>query len=436
MPSSISLPLALRSFRLRFRQVGERTRRRVTREGVFVLAGYIVALFFVVNTRSNMNFQIFALLLSLFAVANVACLFVRLRGFAARRTLPPYAAAGEPLAYELQVQNKGQTPQDDLLVFENVASEAGPGLWGIVCAERGGIEAREFALGRLEAGEARSVRVVVVPRRRGVLRFTGVSVGAPDPLGLFRALAWVEAAGRVLVLPQRYAVGAVNLAGGRRFQPGGVRLAASVGDGGDFFALREYRQGDPLRHIHWRSWARLGRPIVKEFQDEFFVRHALLLDTFLDAVGVDADAYERFEEAVSVAASFAVAERPQDALLDLLFVAGEVHLVTAGRGVGRADQMLEALAEVEPRFEGDFGLLRDSALKHASAVSGCICVFLAWDTTRQNLVTDLRERGIDVLALCVLNANDDEPSPGALADRPERFRVLRCGSIAEGLASL
>ena len=44
--------------------------------------------------------------------------------------------------------------------------------------------------------------------------------------------------------------------------------------------MRDYRPGDPLRRIHWKSWAKTGRPVVKEYQDEFFVRHGLILDTF------------------------------------------------------------------------------------------------------------------------------------------------------------
>ena len=70
-----------------------------------------------------------------------------------------------------------------------------------------------------------------------------------------------------------------------------------------------------MRRIHWRSWAKLGRPVVKEFQDEFFVRHALVLDTFTDP-----DDVQIFEEAVSIAASFACSIDTQESLLDLLFV--------------------------------------------------------------------------------------------------------------------
>ena len=71
--------------------------------------------------------------------------------------------------------------------------------------------------------------------------------------------------------------------------------------------LRDYQPGDPLRLIHWPTWARTGKPVVKELEDTFFPRHGLILDTF-PAIGDDA----LFEDAVSVAASFVVAVDARD----------------------------------------------------------------------------------------------------------------------------
>ena len=107
-----------------------------------------------------------------------------------------------------------------------------------------------------------------------------------------------------------------------------------------------------MRHIHWRSWAKAGRPIVKEFEDEFFVRHALVLDTFTDEPHS-----EMLEEAVSVAASFACTVLTQESLLDLLFVGAESYCFTAGRGLAHADQMLEILASVRACGDKPFATL-------------------------------------------------------------------------------
>src|SRR6185503_4682590 len=172
--------------------------------------------------------------------------------------------------------------------------------------------------------------------------------------------------------------------GSMQYQEGGVALASSVGQSEEFVALRDYRRGDPLRHIHWKSVSKTGRLIVKEFQDEFFVRHALILDTFSLTPRLDV-----FEEAVSIAASFACTVRTQESLLDLMFVGPQAFCFTIGRGLAHADQMLEILASVRICTEKAFSALQNLVLEHLGTLSGAICVFVEWDQARQELVRKL-----------------------------------------------
>src|SRR5439155_7840266 len=130
-----------------------------------------------------------------------------------------------------------------------------------------------------------------------------------------------------------------------------------VGDAEEFIGLRDYRPGDPVRAIHWKSWAKIGAPVVREFQEEYFARHALILDTF-------APAGETFEAAVSLTASFLAASDPLESLLDLMFVEDRAHCLTAGRGVGDRTDLLRALAAVE-RASGAFARLTEIALAQA-----------------------------------------------------------------------
>jgi uncharacterized protein (DUF58 family) len=143
-----------------------------------------------------------------------------------------------------------------------------------------------------------------------------VNVARTDPLGFVKGIARVSLDARVVALPKRYRIPVLALPGARKFQQGGVSLSASIGDSEEFLSLRDYRPGDPLHRLHWKSFARTGKPIVKEYQDEFFERHALVLDTGTRR-GEDA----AFEEAVAVAASFVHTIDTQECLLDLLFVA-------------------------------------------------------------------------------------------------------------------
>jgi uncharacterized protein (DUF58 family) len=279
-------------------------------------------------------------------------------------------------------------------------------------------------------GEAEA-RMEILPLRRGVIRLTGVTLARTDPFGLFRSFVKTPLHDTVLILPKRYRLATVPLPGTMKYQENGVALAANIGRSDEFVSLREYRRGDPVRHIHWRSWAKTGKPIVKEFEDEFFVRHALVLDTFTD------EPYsEILEECISVAASFACTMLTQESLLDLLFVGSETYCFTAGRGLGHADQMLQVLAAAQACADKPFSVLENLVLRHVSKVSGVVCVLQSWDEQRQNFVKKLRVLDLPVMVLVIADAEAKEMDAGPMRDTPENFRVLRIGKIQEELAKL
>jgi uncharacterized protein (DUF58 family) len=438
-----------------FRQVGRRSMQRFTPAGRFVLWAYVASLVFVVNTRRTMNYQIFSLLLTLLVVAFAASRFRRLstEEFSVRRVTPRLATAGAPLRYTLVLHNNGDAPQRSVTFLESLEPEhALAGEWSLprgkgqhppvrlawaalAAREAGGLLVKELPVPDLPAGGETRLQVEVDAPRRGVLHFRESALAVPDPLGLFRSMTPMHGGDKILVLPKRYALPPLEITGGRRRQPGGIRLASRVGESGEFTSLREYRRGDPLKRIHWRGWARHGKPIVMEFQEEYFTRHALVLDTFPEPGRMpDPEDVRCFEEAVSLASSFAAMERPQDALLDLLFVEAKAHCVTAGRGLGDAGQMLEILAGVRPCLDRPFSELARLVAAHGGLVSGCICVFLGYDAQRRALVRELLAQKVEVLGLVFAPANSPVPEvePGAGL----RMLVLHPGQVEEGLQSL
>ena len=349
--------------------------------------------------------------------------------------MPRFGTAGQPLHYRVQMKNLTAKTQAGLTLLEELADPR-PVFqqWlAFQLAESKRVRPfrvtqrrrkNPFRLANLKeaevpplpaSGEAEA-QVEILPLRRGILRFTGMTLARPDPLGLFRSFVKVAAPQTVLILPKRYPIPPIALPGALRYQEGGVALAANVGRSEEFVALREYRHGDPLRHIHWRSWAKAGKPIVKEFEDEFFVRHALVLDTFDDEPNS-----EILEEAVSVAASFACTVLTQESLLDLLFVGNQSYCFTAGRGLAHADQMLEILASVRNCADKKFETLEHLVLNHISAVSGCICVLQRWDDARKHFDQNLRALGIPLLVLVVVRPGERKPDAGPLRDEPETF---------------
>lgn len=381
-------------------------KRRLTVLGALVAAGTLASAGLGVDTTRNMEYQLFALLAALLVCADVTNLFWRPR-FAAAWRLPRHATAGLPFFASLSVENRGTGAERGV-----EASAAVPGAY-----------ADDAPLPDLPPGAAATVPVRIVPERRGRLRLGSPLFLRPDPLGLRRARRTAGEPASLLVLPRRYQVDALALPGRRRHQPGGVALASSVGESQEFMSLREYRSGDPLRKIHWRSWAKAGRPIVKECQEEHFVRHALALDTSGAPGPV-------FEEAVSVAASFAAGTAAPDSLLDLLFVGTRAYCFTSGRGLGGADGLLEVLAGVEPRPAKPFKELADSLLRRRGALSGSILVLLSFDDERRAFVRRLRASGLPTLALVV------RPAGSPAMDAEPGVRFIETGDAPRGLAGL
>lgn len=97
---------------------------------------------------------------------------------------------------------------------------------------------------------------------RGPIGATGWTIGTSDPLGFFRAFRASPDTEVALVLPRFASLAARHQA---------RELEASVaapraGSGNELFGIREYRPGDSLRRIHWRSSARHGELVVREYE--------------------------------------------------------------------------------------------------------------------------------------------------------------------------
>lgn len=281
----------------------------------------------------------------------------------------------------------------------------------------------------LAPGKPQEVPMQIIPLRRGQLHLRGVEFAVPDPFGLCRSHAQAAAPASVIILPKRYPLPSLDLPGTQEHQPGGVELASTLGESEEFVALREYRRGDPLRHIHWKSVGKTGKLVVKEFENEFFVRHALILDTFLER-----PESRVFEEAVSVAASFACTIHTQESLLDLLFVGPKAYCLTGGHGVSQLEHMLEILAAVQPCTTRSFAELEALVLQRIGLVSGCVCVFLEWSDDRKELVRQMQIAGVPLLVLAMKEPGGPDPDPGPMRGEPHRFRVLEPGRIEECLA--
>ena len=430
--------------------------QRFTVPGMMVLVTLGISAVLGMDTYQGTIYQVFTFLLSLVLISMICSIFFRAK-FTVSRKLPRITTVGGKLTYHIELTNNTSKKQEGLSFCENL-EDLRPSIEELISAREPGGEKRNIwdrkilyhrwlwlihmnqrarvkkhPIPSLLPDGKTDAKAEIVPLRRGYLHLSGITVARPDPFGLFYSLINVPKHQSILVLPKRYDLPPTYLPGGRKYHKGGVALASSVGESDEFVSLRGYRPGDPMRQIHWKSWAKTGELIIKEYQDEFYVRHALILDTFKEEIHSKV-----FEEAVSVAASFVCAIQTRDSILDLMFVGDQAYCFSSGRGMSDADKMMEILACVKMCRDKPFSSLSPLISTYAPLLSGCICILLSWDDERKKIIQNLKILGVPVIVI-VIAKDSSSYSPddsGPMKDCPENFHILEVDKIKEGLAGL
>ena len=135
-----------------------------------------------------------------------------------------------------------------------------------------------FVLDRLGAHQASSVAYTVRADVRGRYEVGPLVVRLTDPFGLCELTRSFPSVDRLTVIPQVVPLPSVRLAG--EYAGTGDSRARSVAvHGEDDAATREYRHGDDLRRVHWRSTARVGELMVRREEQPWESRATVVLDT-------------------------------------------------------------------------------------------------------------------------------------------------------------
>lgn len=197
---------------------------------------------------------------------------------------PTRVVVGEPATGRIAVRNTGSRGMLPLLVELPV-----------------GATAARFVLPTLGSGKVHEELFVVPTHRRGVIAVGPATTVHGDPLGLVRrTVAWTDRT-ELFVHPLTTPLDPLG-AGLLRDLEGQTTQDLSMSDLA-FHALREYQPGDDRRYIHWRSSAKHGRLLVRQFLDTRRSHLSIVVDTTPDSYTGAEDAVEL---AISAAASLAV----------------------------------------------------------------------------------------------------------------------------------
>ena len=162
-----------------------------------------------------------------------------------------------------------------------------------------GAGANSFLCPPLGRGESHEEVFAIATTRRGIVAVGPASTIRGDSLGLVRRVQTWSDATELYIHPRTVAMNASTV-GFIRDIEGATTQDLSSADV-SFHALREYVPGDDRRAIHWRSTARIGTLMVRQFEETRRSHLLIVLDLDTDAWASD----DEFEIGVSAAASMA-----------------------------------------------------------------------------------------------------------------------------------
>ncbi|MER6395147.1 MULTISPECIES: DUF58 domain-containing protein [unclassified Kitasatospora] len=259
----------------------------------------------------------------------------RYRVASGRRLNPRRAVAGHEARVHLRVDNVSRVPTGLLLLEDKVPYVLGP--------------RPRFVLDRVEPHGHREVSYRVRSDLRGRYPLGPLQLRLSDPFGMCEVNRSFTASDVLTVVPQVQQLPQVRLSGEWVGQgESRTRTLALAGD--DDVILREYRHGDDLRRVHWKSTARYGELMVRREEQPKKARATVLLDTRESGHRGSGPA-SSFEWAVGCAASVAAHLLERGYQTRLLTDTG--HCVPgpdAGGGNTAADAsglILDALAVVD-----------------------------------------------------------------------------------------
>lgn len=304
-----------------------------TREGKIIVLLSIALGFAAINTGNNLLYLLLGWLLS-FIIASGILSEMTLRALSVERRPPPRIFAGEPFLMELHIKNGKPNRASYSIEVEDLQGKTP-------------LDKRCYFL-KIPEGKTQRTAYRHTFVKRGLYTLTGYRLATKFPFALFRKSRDIDTPLDIVVYPARVPVPRPP----PRTAVRGDAIAEKLGRRGEFFGLRESRTGDDRRDIHWKSSARSGRLLVREYEDEFARRVVIAVDNALpqairDAVtdAAVAPAQEAqvnaVERAISVAASLAAVYLEVGWTVEL--VARDAH-VPAGNGRMHEAKIARALA--------------------------------------------------------------------------------------------
>jgi uncharacterized protein (DUF58 family) len=235
-----------------------------------------------------------------------------------------------PVNIRLSVRNEGSTVEE--MDIKDIIPE------GLEI-----LEGETEAFITLAAGEE-AVLEYTVKGGRGDYRFNSVKVTVREAFGLFETSLVVQAAHRLIVRPRPVRLKPMRIRPPQTRGFAGPIPSRQGGNGTDFFVVREYQPGDPIKRINWKIAAHGGNELYTNvYEQERVADIGIILDAREQSYG-DLPNHPLFERAVQAAASLAEGFLMDGNRVGVLVYGGGIESAFPGTGKVQRQRILQVLA--------------------------------------------------------------------------------------------
>ncbi len=227
----------------------------------------IASMWFVVASVHGEPFALlFACAAMALCAASLVCACLSLRGLAVERGPVGDAATGRAVAMPLMVRNGLRRRRQPIVVLEKCQ----------FCPTH----MHSVVVDPLSPREERTVQRHVLALHRGEFELDRLLLRSGDPAGLFFRQRVYRCPKRVLVVPGTEPIPDLQLRQEHSVPTAAGTPLSAAGMGQDIYGVREYHPSDGLRYIHWKSSARFGKLMVREFERNAVMSVAVFLDAY------------------------------------------------------------------------------------------------------------------------------------------------------------
>lgn len=238
-----------------------------------------------------------------------------------------WSAGSSGYEVKLRLENQRVTVGNRALGELAISNPTGRALPATVIELLVGTNTASFITKRLASGGEQSEPFGITTSRRGIVTVGPATAVRGDSLGLVKRMhTWSEAM-ELYIHPRTINIGASAIGFIRDIE--GVTTHELSSSDVSFHALRDYVPGDDRRNIHWRTTARVGKLMVRQFEETRRAHLLIVLDLNDEAWANE----DEFEEGVSGAASLALAAMRESKEVSIITQGGMLQATTGMRAL-------------------------------------------------------------------------------------------------------